>query len=143
MTLLILSILTAITVKTAAYNNIVLKLAANNIMQAISSARFKAITEHAAVTICPSFNRSSCTNTWHNSREIIFQKNNIKYKHIELNNILSNWKSSLNNTPAILFLPNGKTAGEQGSILLQAAGCSTSYKITVNRSGNIMLKSSP
>jgi Tfp pilus assembly protein FimT len=140
---LILLILIAITVKTEAYNNITLKLAANNVVQAMNNARLQAIVEHTTTTICPSLNHSSCTHAWNNSNEIIFQKNNVTYKHIVLNNILSSWRASLNNTPAILFLHDGKTAGEQGSISLRTPGYSTSYKITVNRSGNVTLTAQP
>lgn len=106
----------------------------------MSNARLIAVRENTAVTICPSVNHTTCTNNWYNNNEIIFQKNHLTYKHIALSNAFSSWQASLNNTPKIIFLPNGKTNGEQGSISLRFQGQTKSYKITVNRSGNVTLK---
>lgn len=130
-------IITSIIILTMSNTKIISDVKVSNtktqIIEILQQARTWALITGDKVIVCP-MSKNKCSTNWHSTYIGAFSKNKqIAVIMPQQKNLLS-WHANLNNTQNIIFRPDGRTQGEQGTLEI-----GNHYKVIINFNGNITL----
>jgi type IV fimbrial biogenesis protein FimT len=114
-----------------------MKLACQQVENAIATAREAAVSRHAAVILCGSQSGLSCDGNWSEGQLILHKHSSqtVAYCPILPAGILIEWRANLGRNQVLEFTPLGLSAGQWGSFWLKSA--MIQGRITVNALGQV------
>lgn len=112
----------------------------NNLMGALEFARFTAMTSQHTITLCAR-GLNQCGSDWQQGLIILDEKKQSILRYIDAlpGAYQLQWKSTLGETDALRFRPNGFTRGQQGSFLIcnKSRPPALSARIVILRTGRL------
>lgn len=107
----------------------------DRVTTALTFARDSAITQHATIMLCAKNNAHQCGSDWQNGQLIINRDTQKIIRELPKlsNNYRLYWRSTLDDSTALVWRPDGFTRGQQGSFFI--CGKSISAQIIILRTG--------
>jgi type IV fimbrial biogenesis protein FimT len=141
-TTILLSILLLITIPAfqhiVAYNRAT--TAVNQIVTALNYARSEAIQRDVEITFCKSADHQTCGGNWQQGQIVVANHQVLRIYPALPANTQFYLKSNFSNNDAIRWLPNGATAGQNGSFYYCPPDMHYARRIVLEKTGRVRVE---
>jgi type IV fimbrial biogenesis protein FimT len=115
-----------------------MKLARQQLVQALGVAREAALTHHSNVVLCGSQSGLSCDGNWSEGQVILIESSKEELAHFPAlpRGVSVSWRANLGHNETVEFNPSGVTFGQWGSFWLKDSR-GTTHRIIINALGRV------